>query len=189
MDIRHIDTHLFVLLRLDTLGECHGLSLHLTVGIECADRSYPFIRRQDGGKTAVRIILELLDGNTASETTAVGQFPGMVEEIAVTFVVGNTTVVGKRLGIAEWHDFSRIFPRTGRRGCRTIGDMLRDTTGGIQQLVGAVPLGEPRSLHVAVLILFPFSRLLMIGPPKASSVMSRSPNSPLYEIISSFSLR
>ena len=114
VDIRHIDTHLFVLLRLDTLGECHGLRLHLTVRIECTDRFYPFIRRQDGGKTAVRIILELLDGNTASETTAVGQFPGMVEEIAVTFVVGNTTVVGKRLGIAEWHDFSRIFPRTCR---------------------------------------------------------------------------
>ena len=77
----------------------------------------------------------------------------MIEEIAVTVEVGYTTVVGKRLGVAQRHNLTSILPRACRRRSRTVRDMLRYTTGSIKQLVCAITLGEPRTLCVRILIL------------------------------------
>ena len=112
MDIRHIDAYLVVLLRLDTLGESHCLGLHLTVRTELLDGLHTLVRRHDGGETAVSIILEFLDGHTTTEAASVGQLTRMVEEVAMTLVVGHTTVVRKRIRLAERHDLACIGPGT-----------------------------------------------------------------------------
>ena len=167
MDIGHIDTHLTILLSLQAFRECHRLSLHLAEGVECRNGLHTFVSRKDGGERAVSIILELLDSHTTAKAATTRQLARMVEEIAVTIEVGYTTVVGKRLGLAQRHNLASISPRTcGRWGC-AIRDVLRHTTSGIQQEIAfscwllAISLRilhQPRALRIAILVfLAPFT--------------------------------
>ena len=135
MDVGDIDTYLLVLLCLHTLRECHSLSLHLAEGVEGGYGLHALVGRHDSGETTIRIVFELLDSYTTAKAATIGQLAGVVEEIAVTFVVGHTTVVGKRLRIGQRHNLASILPRTRGVRCRTVADMLRNTTRSIQQVV------------------------------------------------------
>ena len=99
MDIGYIDAHLVILFRLHTLRECHRLGLHLTEGVESRDRLYAFVGRHDGWERTVGIILKLLNSNATAKATTFRQLTRMVEEIAMSVEVGDTAVVGKRLGL------------------------------------------------------------------------------------------
>ena len=153
MDVADIDTHLVVLLRLHATRESHRLSLHTTEGTESVDGLDTLVSRQNGWERAVGIVLELFDGHATAEATTTRQLTRMIEEIRMSFIVGNTTMVGKRLRVAQRHDDSCIFPRAYRRRCRAVRDVFRHTTSSIQQLVHAFPLGQPRTFDIRVLIL------------------------------------
>ena len=118
MDVTDIHPYLIVLLGLDTFRESHGLGLHLAIRIKHTNGLHTCIGRHNLGKTAIVVVFELLDSNTTSETATLWQLAGMVEEVAVTFVVGHTTMVGKRVGITQRHNLASILPRAcRRRGC------------------------------------------------------------------------
>ena len=70
----------------------------------------------------------------------------------MTFIIGHTTVVGKRVGIAQRHNLASILPGTCWRWCRAIRDMFGHTTCGIQQLICTVALGQPRTFYIRILI-------------------------------------
>ena len=152
MDIGDVDADGIVLFGLQAFGESHRLSLYATVRTEGINGFHAFVSRQDGGEAAVSIVLELLHGNATSEAAAVGQFTCVIEEIAVSFVVGHAAMVGERVGLAERHNLTGIFPWAGGRGSRAVADVLRHTAGSIEQLVGAVALCQPRAFHIAVLV-------------------------------------
>ena len=135
MDVGDIDTNLVVLFRLHTFRERHGLGLNLTEGVEGGDGLHALVGRHDGRERAVGIILKLLDSDATAKATALRQFSRMIEEVAMSVEVGNTTVVGKRLGFAQRHNLTGILPRTSRMGSRAIGYVLRHTAGSIEQLI------------------------------------------------------
>ena len=131
MDIGHIDTNLVILLSLQTTRESHRLGFHLAERVERSNGLHTFVSRQNGGEATISIILELLDSHATAKAATLRQLARMVEEVGVTVEVGNATVVGKRLGIAQRHNLAGILPRTCRRRCRTVRDMLRYATSGI----------------------------------------------------------
>ena len=112
MDIRDVHPYLIVLLGLDTLGESHGLGLHLTVGIEGCYRLHTLVGGQDGGNATIGIVLELLDGHAAAESPTLRELTRVVEEIAMTFIIGHAAMVGERVGFALGHHHTRIGPGT-----------------------------------------------------------------------------
>ena len=148
MDISYIHTHLIVLLGLDTFRESHCLGFHLAVGIEFLYRLHALISRHDGRETTVGIVFELLNSHATTETPTLRQLTGMIEEITVSFIVGHTTMIRERTSLTERHDLACIGPRTCRRRCCTVGDMLRYATSGIEQLIGSVALCQPRTFHI-----------------------------------------
>ena len=100
----------------------------------------------------------------------------MVEEIAMTFVVGHAAVVRKRAGFEEGHDDAGIGPGASRRGGCAVRDMLGHATGGIQQLIGlcglylifrGVDFAEPGALGIVVLVLLALFLLVSQGRAKA----------------------
>ncbi len=165
MDVGDIDADGIVLLGFQTFGESHRLGLHAAVGTEGIDGFHALVGRHDGGEAAVGVVLEFLYGHASAEASAIGQLARVVEEIGVSFVVGNATVVGERVGLAERHDLASILPRACRRRRRAVADVLRHSAGSIEQLVGAVALRQPRAFHVAVLV---FLALLALAHHRAS---------------------
>lgn len=81
-----------------------------------------------------------------------GSFSRMVEKIWLTLELCHAAMVGERTGVAKRHDLSHIFPRTCRAVAHGISDMLGHPTGGIQKIILAVSLVEPRSLRIVILI-------------------------------------
>ena len=106
----------------------------------------------DDRERAVGIVLKLLHSTAAAKASASRQLASMVEEVAVSLKVFHATVVGKRLGVFEWHYRSNIFPRTFGFVADRISDVLRHSTSRIQQPVFSVALGNPRSFGIAVLV-------------------------------------
>ena len=151
--VRHVHAHLVVLFRLHAFRERHRLRLYLSERVESLNGLDAFVGRHDGGEAAVGIVGEFLHSHAASEPATAGKLAGVIEEIAVPFVVGHSAVVRERLGVAQRHDFAGIGPRSGRGGCRAVADMLWHTACCIQQLVGSVPFRQPWALHVGVLVL------------------------------------
>ena len=160
VDIAHIHTHLVVLLGLHALRESHRLGLHLTVGVKLGHGLHALVGRHDGWETAVGIILKLLYSHTATETATLWQLACVVEEVAVSFIVGHATVVSKRVGIAQRHNLAGILPWAQWRWSCAVRDMLRHAACCIQQLINTVALGEPWALYVRVLIFLSLLALL-----------------------------
>ena len=148
MNVRHIDTRLSILFALDAIGESHRLCLHPPIGREHIHGLHPIRSGKNGRKRAISIVVEFLHCHTSSESAATGQLSCVIEEIAVSLVIGDTAMVGERASITQRHNLSCISPRACRRRSRTVGDMLRHTTCGIEQLIDALALGNPRSFHV-----------------------------------------
>ena len=154
MNVTYIYAHLVVLLGFNTFRESHGLGLYSAIRIKHAYGLHTCIGRHNLWETAIGIVLKLLNSNTTTKAATIWQFTCMVEEIAMTFIIGHTTVVSKRVGITQRHNLASILPGTCWRRCRTIRDMLGHTTSSIQQLIGAVTFGNPRSLYVTIFIGF-----------------------------------
>ena len=141
VDVTDINPYLVVLFSLHTFREGHGLSLHLAIRVKHANRLHACIGGHNLWETAIGIVLKLLNSYTTTETATIWQFTCMVEEIAMTFIIGHTTVVGKRVGIAQRHNLASILPGTCWRWCSAIRDMFGHTTSGIQQLICTIALG------------------------------------------------
>ena len=133
LDLRTLIVSHLPLFGLHTFGKGHCLSLYLTVGVEYSHGLHTLVGWHDGGEAAVGIILEFLDSHTTAKTATIWQFTGMIEEIAVSLIVGYTAMVSKRLGIAQRHNLTGISPRTSGVWCRAIADMLRHTASSIKQ--------------------------------------------------------
>ena len=99
MDVGDIHAHLVILLGLHALRECHGLSLHLTIGVELGNGLHTLVGRHDGGEATVGIVLKLLHSHTTAKAATIGELAGVVEEIGVSLKVCHATVVRKRLGV------------------------------------------------------------------------------------------
>ena len=78
--------------------------------VELTHWLHTLVGRHNRGEGSVGIILELLHSHTTSETTAIGQFSRMVEEIGMSLIVCHTAMVRKRLRVAERHDFASVGP-------------------------------------------------------------------------------
>ena len=112
VDIAHIDTYLIILFCLHPLRERHRLCLYPAIRVEGSHGLHALVSRQDGGEATISVILEFLDSHTTSKAATLWQFACVIEEIAMSFIVSYTTVVGKRVGIAQRHNLTRVFPRT-----------------------------------------------------------------------------
>ena len=95
VNVGDVDTHLITLFCFYTFREGHRLGLYLTVWVKLGNGLDALIGRHDGGEAAVGIVLELLDGHAATKAATTRQLACMIEEIAMPFEVGYTTVVGK----------------------------------------------------------------------------------------------
>ena len=115
-----------------------------------------------------------------------GVFP-YGRKIWLTLELCHAAMVGERTGVAKRHDLSHIFPRTCRAVAHGISDMLGHPTGGIQKIILAVSLVEPRSLRIVILIFLILLPQLWRGAPKPSTVCSTTLTSPEYDTMSSFS--
>ena len=110
VSIGHIDTNLIVLFSMQTLREGHCFSFYLAIRVEEAYRLHAFVSRKDSWERAIRIVCKLFYGNTAGKATATWQLASVVEEVAMSFIIGHTGMVGKRVGFAQRHNLAGIFP-------------------------------------------------------------------------------
>ena len=114
MDVCYVNSNLIVLLCFYAFRESHSFSLHLAIRVELFNWFHSLICRKNCGETPIRIIFELFNSHASTKATAIGQFACMIEEIGVTFIICNTTMVGKRLGVTQRHNLASILPRTCR---------------------------------------------------------------------------
>src|SRR5574344_1759542 len=95
MDIANIDACVIILSYFHALGKRHRFSFYTIFRIDCANRVYTFISRQNGGDRAVFVILEFFYSHTTAETSAFWQFAGVVEEIRMSIKIGYAAMIGK----------------------------------------------------------------------------------------------
>jgi len=109
--ISHVNTDFIVLLSSQSTRESHRLSFHLAIGIEEINGLYTFVCRKNGGERTVGIVGELLNGYTTAKTASTRQLTRVVEEVAVSLIVGHTCMISERLCVRQRHNLTGILPR------------------------------------------------------------------------------
>jgi len=120
------------------------------VGIEVGQGLFdPFTGGCDQGQAAIGVESHFLHTDRAFETAPARQGAVVVKQVGFAFEINQAGVVGERPALADdVHDGVAIGPGAGGAFGRGIRQVLGNTTGRVQQVIGILTLVQPGSFLV-----------------------------------------